>query len=102
MIYQQVTLPSFQKAFRAAGLDEATFTDDGLRVLFDHLERTSRETGQDTLLNVVDLYLDWEESRISELRGIYTIPENEDALEWLKRRTTVLPSGEGHVVFANF
>ena len=104
-MYQSVGFNEFRDAFRACGrLDQ--FTNEGMRVLFEHLAQVEEDTGDEMELDVIALCCEWYESSTAELvedNSVDIDPDDMDAVEdWLRAKTIVAGRVSDGFVYAAF
>lgn len=100
MIIQNVDFTMFRDAFQAVLPDN--FNYDGQRALFDYLENLSDDMGEPVELDVIALCCDWQQRTLEEIKDQYNIPEDEDAIDWLNDKTSVICVAEDSYLFRVF
>lgn len=110
---QTVNKSSFIDAFASYGRAEK-FSHSALEVLFEWLEQREQDTGEETELDVIAICCEWTEYETAleaaEDLGVYEYDQSEtdaddkeeDALEALRDRTTVLEVPGGGVLVQQF
>ena len=107
-----VTESMFKDQFVAYGRGD-NFSDAGLSALFDYLEESEKDVGEELELDVIALCCDFTESTIDEIIGDYgfDFPDCTDSeeqfstvLEYLENETLVVYSDEdtGMILYQNF
>ena len=100
-----VTFSDFVDAFRQAGR-KGTFSYDGLRALFDHLEEIEQDTGEEIELDPIALCCDYAEDDAVSIAGQYGIDlsdcedgdDKEEAVQdYLEENTDLIASLPGGV-----
>lgn len=109
-MYQKVTFETFLTAFTAANR-RRQFTEEGLELLFDHLEECERESGTPIELDVIALCCDYREDTVEEIfaeNDLDDMPRFEDealakAIQYLKTETKVIgTTSAGTIVYQSF
>ena len=88
MIIQTVNFSMFRDTFQAVRTDN--FDYDGQRALFDYLEQYSEDIGAPVDLDIVSYCCEWQQMTRAEIKEQYNIPEDEEAIDWLNDRTSVI------------
>ena len=105
MIIQTVGLNDFQDAFRSYGRHEQ-FSYAAQYALFEYLEEMSEDCDVPYELDVIGLCCEFSEIYLEDVFALYDLDEelsNDEALEWLQERTTVIEtSSVGLVVISEF
>lgn len=102
MIIETINLHSFCDAFRRQGRADS-FTYEGLETLYYYLDDMSDDIGLPYELDVIELCGQYTEETPEEVRETCQVPENvedEDLLDWLRYRTTVVgETGTGNIIY---
>jgi len=105
MIIETVSIHSFRDSFRAYNRTE-NFSYESLGALFEYLEDMSEDCDVPYELDVIGLCCEFSEIYLEDVSALYDLGEeltNEEALEWLQERTTVIEtSSVGLVVISEF
>lgn len=99
---QSIGFCQFCDAFTAMDRQD-TYTYAGKRALFDYLEELEGDTGEEIELDVVALCCEYTEydsavSCIQECGYDYQTEDEEDALDWLRDRATVIEFNNGIII----
>ncbi len=111
-MHTYISFSSFCDAFRAMDRGDQ-FSYDGKKALYDYLEELEDSTGALIELDVIALcceYTEYESAieAASEMSDREPDPDDEedaneeDALDYLRDRTTVLEVGDGRIIIADF
>ena len=115
-IVQIVNFSMFCDAFTRMGRQDQ-FSYAAKRALFDYLDNTSDEAGEDIELDVIALCCEYEESTAEEINVSYSLGFerqedeseedfddrlNEEVGEFLENNLTLIMSKDGNFVFATF
>ena len=105
-----VELADFVRAFEVAGRGYQ-FTQAGFEALYNHLRDIERDTGEETVLDVVTLCCEWEELTpievVDEYGHLVERAEDEDPcvddiIDALEQRTILLETSKGTYVVLKF
>ena len=107
-MHQTVNVSQFRDAFRSCGRAEQ-FTYEALGALFDYLEQLEDDIGSPIELDVIALCCEWSEydsarEAAGEYGWTFDDPDadedtmNDEALEWLQDRTSVIEFAGGVLV----
>lgn len=95
-----VSFYQFREQFRIQGR-ESQFSRDALSALFDYIEELESDTGEEIELDVIGLCCDYAEyaDALDAAKAYNWEGEDEDeALEWLRDRTTVIEFSGGIII----
>jgi hypothetical protein len=115
---QSVNLHTFRESFRTMGRHEQ-FSWQGLEALFDYLEELEDAIGDEVELDVIALCCDYSEHYSAceaaqeygwsgtdrdedESEEDYSERAEDEALEWLRDRTSVIEVSSGSVIIQGF
>jgi len=106
MITTTITEYSFRDAFHAYGRGD-NFKYESLTALFEYLEQLSEDIDQPIELDVIGLCCEFSEIYLQDTFALYDCGDNltnDEALEWLQERTTVIEVDldEGLVIIQDF
>ena len=107
-MHQTVNVSQFRDAFRDCGRGEQ-FTYEALGALFDYLEQLEDDIGEPIELDVIALCCEWSEydsarDAADDYGWTFDDPDadedamNDEALEWLQDRTSVIEFAGGVLV----
>jgi hypothetical protein len=98
---KQIDNYSFISSFEAMGRRDQ-FSLEALNALYDYFTQLEEDLGEQIELDVIGICCDFTEGTLEDFKDIYLIPEDEDALEYLRERTEVIVTPSGDLVIANF
>lgn len=80
------------------------FTDEGLKALFDYLEEWEEDCGEETELDPIGLCCEFCELTLDIINYNYygNFKTLEEAVEYLKERTTVIPVAADRVIVQKY
>jgi hypothetical protein len=106
-MYQTINKYDFTEAFKTMGRGEQ-FSYEGLQALFDYLEDYEESTGDAVELDVIAIccdYAEWDTAFDAAMEHGFTPDDaddkeeqEEEALEYLLDRTTVIQVGDGVII----
>lgn len=99
-----VTETIFKNAFVEMGRKD-NFSYEGLSALFEYLEETEKDIGEDWELDVIALCCEFSEEHYSDIAENFGInDEFESVLEYLENETLVIYANEedGCILYQNF
>lgn len=99
-----VTETIFKNAFVEMGRKD-NFSYEGLSALFEYLEETEKDIGEDWELDVIALCCDFSEEHYSDIAENFGIGADfESVLEYLENETLVVYANEedGCILYQNF
>ena len=91
---QTVNFNDFCDAFRDMGRNE-NFSYKGKRALFDYLEETESDTGEEVELDVIGLCCEYNEDTIENILQNYDI----GSIEELEEKTSVIMVNDTHALY---
>ena len=91
----------FIKAFKEMGRQDQ-FSLDALTALHDYFTQAEEDLGEQIELDVIGICCEFSEGTLEYFKEIYEIPEDEDAIEYLRDRTQVIEIPSGGLVIADF
>ena len=82
-MYQSVSFSDFCDSFKK--IRPENFSNDGLRLLFDHFEEIEDSTGEKIELDVIGICCEYSEDTFDQIRSSYSLGDmsDEEVGEWI-------------------